>query len=187
MFSSAVLLLCVGAAGALNVAVAGATGRTGRLVVDQLLQNGHTVTALTRDDKNAKAVLPSKVAIKVLDLGTASRSEMRSACADAERFIWCATGFTDAGESIDIRGGQLLPALDKVWRRGSVCETPSVIMLSSAGVTRPSWDDAKKERLVGASDIPIVRLNPMGILDQKCAAPRRGPSTHGTPLSHPAL
>ena len=43
-------------------------------------------------------------------------------------------------------------------------------MLSSAGVTRPAWDDAKKERLVGAADIPIIRLNPGGILDKKAEA-----------------
>ena len=43
-------------------------------------------------------------------------------------------------------------------------------MLSSAGVTRPSWDDAKKAALVGAADIPIIRLNPGGILGKKCEA-----------------
>merc|ERR1719231_444272 len=46
----------------------------------------------------------------------------------------------------------------------------AVVMLSSAGVTRPEWDDAKKQRLVGASDIPIIRLNPGGILGKKCEA-----------------
>jgi hypothetical protein len=47
---------------------------------------------------------------------------------------------------------------------------PQVIMLSSAGVTRPSWTDAKKKRLEGCADIPIVRLNPFGILDIKAAS-----------------
>ena len=40
-------------------------------------------------------------------------------------------------------------------------------MLSSAGVTRPSWDDEKKALFVGAADIPIVRLNPFNILNIK--------------------
>ena len=40
-------------------------------------------------------------------------------------------------------------------------------MLSSAGVTRPSWDDKKKAELDGAAEIPIVRLNPFGILGIK--------------------
>lgn len=44
------------------------------------------------------------------------------------------------------------------------------VMLSSAGVTRPGWPAAKKARLPGAADIPIVRLNPGGVLGLKCAA-----------------
>ncbi|KAJ1451139.1 hypothetical protein M885DRAFT_530620 [Pelagophyceae sp. CCMP2097] len=43
-------------------------------------------------------------------------------------------------------------------------------MLSSAGVTRPAWADEKKERLAGAADIPIIRLNPGGILGLKVVA-----------------
>eukprot|EP00957_Ditylum_brightwellii_P028507 2152012-Ditylum_brightwellii.AAC.1 len=42
-----------------------------------------------------------------------------------------------------------------------------VVMLSSAGVTRPRWSDEKKEMFAGCADIPIVRLNPFGILDVK--------------------
>lgn len=42
-----------------------------------------------------------------------------------------------------------------------------VIMCSSAGVTRPSWDEEKKLRYPGAADIPIVRLNPFNILNVK--------------------
>ena len=40
-------------------------------------------------------------------------------------------------------------------------------MLSSAGVTRPKWSDEKKALFPGSADIPIVRLNPFGILDVK--------------------
>ena len=163
-------LFFVASAHALNVAVTGATGRTGRLVVDSLLAAGHEVTALSRDEAKAKETLPAAVDIKLLDLATATRGEMRTACADCTKLIWCATGFTEAGESLDVRGmGDLLPALDGVWR-GKKDGAPSVLMLSSAGVSRPDWDDAKKERLIGASDIPIIRLNPGGILGKKCEA-----------------
>jgi uncharacterized protein YbjT (DUF2867 family) len=44
---------------------------------------------------------------------------------------------------------------------------PRVVMLSSAGVTRPAWDEKKRSLFSGAADIPIVRLNPFGILDLK--------------------
>lgn len=47
---------------------------------------------------------------------------------------------------------------------------PNVVMLSSAGVTRPSWSATKQARLAKAFDIPIVRLNPAGILGKKVRA-----------------
>jgi hypothetical protein len=34
-------------------------------------------------------------------------------------------------------------------------------------VTRPTWSAEKKKKFAGAADIPIVRLNPLGILDLK--------------------
>ena len=43
----------------MRVAVLGATGRTGRLVVDELLRRGHEVVALVRDP--ARARLPAQV------------------------------------------------------------------------------------------------------------------------------
>ena len=161
------LLLLAPLVVAYNVAVTGATGRVGRLVVDSLVASGHSVTALVRDAAKAKD-LPASVTVRELDLATATRGEMRAACADSDRLLWCATGFTEDGESIDVRGMSLLPSLDGVWRGQG--DAPAVVMCSSAGVTRPAWDDAKKERLVGAADIPIIRLNPGGILGQKADA-----------------
>ena len=155
---------------ALNVAVTGATGRTGRLVVDRLLQQGHSVVAIVRDEAKAKEILSSQVKCATLDLATAKAEEMREACAGADRLMWCATGFTDSGESLDVRGmTELMPgALESKTKPAE--GAPLVVMLSSAGVTRPAWDDAKKARLVGAADIPIINLNPGGILGKKCEA-----------------
>lgn len=160
------MLALLSSSAAYNVAVTGATGRTGRLVVDSLLKSGHSVTALVRDGDKAASVLPAAVACRELDLATAGAEEMRTACAGADKLIWCATGFTDAGELIDVRGmKELVPGAI-----AATGETPAVVMLSSAGVTRPVWDDAKKARLIGCSDIPIIRLNPGGILGKKCEA-----------------
>lgn len=44
---------------------------------------------------------------------------------------------------------------------------PRLVLLSSAGVTRPSWNEEKRKQFIGAADIPIVRLNPFGILGIK--------------------
>jgi hypothetical protein len=105
---------------------------------------------------------------------------------DCDAAIWCATGFSDAPtspfdqvkkllglalepkKSIDSVG---IPALANAFTRktddSGSNRFPKVIMLSSAGVTRPSWSDEKKQMFPGSADIPIVRLNPFGILDIK--------------------
>ena len=49
----------------------------------------------------------------------------------------------------------------------------SFIIFESAGTTRPSWKEDKKQRLKGCADIPIVRLNPFGILGLKADSERQ--------------
>lgn len=63
---------------------------------------------------------------------------------------------------------QALTALAQSFAAGAKSEgPPQVVMVSSAAVTRPTWSEEKKVRLEGCADIPIVRLNPFGILDKK--------------------
>ena len=109
--------------------------------------------------------------------------------------IWCAAGFTDSpGDSpVSKLIGALklkffpskvldITALDELGRYFATTSSsasssdkeinnnrmpPQVVMCSSAGVTRPLWSDSKKEKFIGASDIPIVRLNPLNILGVK--------------------
>lgn len=163
------LLLCCSCVAGLHVAVTGPTGRTGRLVVDELLRNGHTVTAIMRNTTKGSEVLPvsDNVACKQLDLATADGAAMAEACSGVDALIWAATGFSETGESLDIRGFEsLVPAAFPPPPSSSDSTPvgpPKVVMLSSAGVTRPAWSDEKKEKLIGAADIPIIRLNPGGV------------------------
>lgn len=97
---------------------------------------------------------------------------------DCEAAIWCATGFSDAPDqtiwtkiqavlglavkpkgTIDAVGLPALgKALSKKGKRVADGKTlPRVIMLSSAGVTRPGWSEEKKSDLEGSAGIPIVR------------------------------
>jgi len=149
----------------LNVAVAGATGRVGQLVVQKLVAGGHSVKALVRSASKAKDELPASEHIESqeIDFGSASGDELQAALANTDALIWCATGFAEDGASLDIKAMTELP---KAFKEGS-SKVPQIVMLSSAGVTRTVWPDEKKEKLVGASDIPIIRLNPGGILDKK--------------------
>eukprot|EP00793_Prasinoderma_coloniale_P001393 PRCOL_00005168-RA len=48
-----------------------------------------------------------------------------------------------------------------------------LVLLSSAAVTRNAWKERKREELAAVVDIPIVRLNPFGVLDQGRLAEQR--------------
>jgi len=180
-----------------RVAVAGATGRTGKLVVQQLLAQNVPVLALVRDTDKAKNTLdPTNelLTIRKTDLG--SKDDVIAAVQEGDGVdcaLWCATGFSDAPDqsiftkiksilgfavnskgSIDAVGLPALgEALSKSPKRTLTTNSdkssplPKVVMLSSAGVTRPDWSDEKKLALEGCAGIPIVRLNPFGILGVK--------------------
>ena len=171
-----------------TVAVAGATGRTGSLVVQELLDRGVGVVALVRNLDKAKEVLPGANAgsnsLKIIKCDLSNEDDIQQAVSGTDAAIWCATGFSDGPSSLidrikNLFGVAITPkkSIDAV---GIVAladafassvngndNLPKVVMLSSAGVTRPSWDDEKKALFVGAADIPIVRLNPFNILNIK--------------------
>lgn len=180
-----------------RVAVAGATGRTGKFVVEQLLEQNVPVLALVRDVDKASSTLDvanELLTIRQTDLG--SEGDVIAALKDddggkqqCDAAIWAATGFSDApdqsivdklkavfGLATNARGtidAVGLPALGEGLAKSPKRATadgralPKVVMLSSAGVTRPDWTDEKKSALEGSAGIPIVRLNPFGILGVK--------------------
>jgi hypothetical protein len=169
-----------------KVAVAGATGRTGKLVVQELLNRNVQVLGMVRSLDRAKETFPkanSDLAIVKVDL--TNEKEIEQALKGCDAVIWCATGFSDADTDIFERLKRLfgialapkqsidsvgIPSVAKCMLNqvnGSQQDTPKVVMMSSAGVTRSQWDEAKKEAFRGCADIPIVRLNPFGILNIK--------------------
>lgn len=82
----------------MGVFVAGATGKTGRLIVKQLTERGFTVTALVRDLEKAKTLLPATTNFVVGDV--LQPSSFNSALTDCS-FLICATG---ASPSLDPSG-----------------------------------------------------------------------------------
>jgi hypothetical protein len=135
-------------------------------------------------------------ALKIVKCDLASENDIISCVTEngCDSAVWCATGFSDNPQqtfiekiqgvfgvavtpkkSIDAVG---IPALAKAFKGDSSSSgdgdgTAKVVMLSSAGVTRPSWDEEKKTMFEGCADIPIVRLNPFGILDIKADSEER--------------
>ncbi|CAJ1338047.1 unnamed protein product [Effrenium voratum] len=142
-----------------TVAVPGATGQLGRLVVEQLLSQELSVLALTRNLSKAE-LLPADERVKVVSWDPKAEADAVSALADADVTLWCAEGregVAAMGKAMAAKGTRPSGA-------------PRVVMCSSAAVTRPVWSRRQKEQLAGAADIPIVRLNPGGLLDQKRGA-----------------
>eukprot|EP00979_Chaetoceros_neogracilis_P008869 scaffold1988_cov230-Chaetoceros_neogracile.AAC.1 len=146
-----------------TIAVTGATGRTGSLLVQELLDRGNNVVAMVRDEAKAKESLPTPDGdhLKIVKCDLSSEDDIISIVNGnkCDAAVWCATGVFGVAltpnKSIDAVG---VPALAKAFetsgdRDGG--DTPKVIMLSSAGVTRPSWDEDKKKMFEGAADIPI--------------------------------
>ena len=173
-----------------TVVVAGATGRSGRLLVEELLKGETVVRALVRDRTRAAETLPSHPNLSLIDCDLASdtaAATTREACASANGLVWCASGFTSDGVSLDVKCMGELPLALKVAGAADA----RVVMLSSAGVTRTEWPEAKQTALVGAADIPIIRLNPVR---DACAAtqmpepepePEPSPSLKPKPKSNP--
>lgn len=202
-----------------TIAVTGATGRTGSLVVQELMDRGYNVVAMVRDMNKAKTCLPptttsssslsslsssssssigdndQQLKIFKCDLGSQDQIVNMIRQNNCDAAIWCATGFSDnptqsfLDKVAAIFGVALTPkksidavgvvALAKAFQEEKKKEEedranlPKVIMLSSAGVTRPSWTEDKKKLLQGAADIPIVRLNPFNILNIKADSEER--------------
>jgi len=172
-----------------KVVVTGATGRTGSLVVEELLARGvPNVVALVRDEEKFAKVFPNPAPnLECVRCDLGNPEDIEKAVEGADAAIWCATGFSDnpdtnwvekikgvlglavkgSKKSIDAVG---LPALANYFASSSDydgVQLPKLVMCSSAGVTRPTWSEEKKEKFKGAADIPIVRLNPFQILDRK--------------------
>lgn len=167
-----------------RVAVAGATGKVGRLVVNELLSTNYTIVAIARDIAKAKSVLPQSDRIEIVQCDLGNDGQVRKSFANIDQCIWCASGFTnDASwyekllavfklkvtptKTLEIEGVNRVASILKVNNEGSTDSNPVFILCSSAGVTRPTWEENKKKRFEGAADIPIVRLNPFNILGLK--------------------
>jgi len=217
-----------------KVAVTGATGRTGRLVIEELLHRNVEVVGLVRNEEKAQELFSSEDSmLQILQCNLTDPIDIGKAVDGCDATIWCATGFADSTpappststeqltnivgipiiskiieiftgfvdgfplnkndnddsspppppptpeQSIDIVG---IPIISKIImeqqneKESSSSDQnayPKVVMLSSAGITRPSWDENKKEKLKGCADIPIVRLNPFGILDIKAESEQK--------------
>ena len=77
-----------------RVAVTGATGRTGRLVVEELLDRGVEVVAMVRDLEKAEEAFPSKSdSLTIQECNLVSEEAISASMKDCDAAIWWLLAF----------------------------------------------------------------------------------------------
>jgi uncharacterized protein YbjT (DUF2867 family) len=158
------------------VAVAGASGRTGKHVVEQLAASGYKVRALVRDVDKAKGMFPAGVTIVAADVRDVA--SLRAALKGARYVVSSigagGTGQIEAGngpEEIDNLGVANLAKVAKAAR------VKQVVLVSSSAVTkhvdypvafmRPIlFAKLKGEDALRASGVPYTIVRPGGLIDE---------------------
>jgi uncharacterized protein YbjT (DUF2867 family) len=154
------------------VLVAGATGGTGRALVNSLTADGYTVRALVRDEKKARAVLGDSIGYAVGDVRDVNTlvSAMQGAT-----YVISAIGSTRADpqnnpESVDYAGVKnLATAAAQTGIR-------QFVLVSSSGVTQEdhflnkAFDNILQWKLKGedalrASGVPYTIVRPGGLVN----------------------
>ena len=177
------------------VVVTGASGRTGKLVVAELLAQypKAKVRAAVRDLSALQAAFPKsdpRLELVACDLYDQEGGAFEALFKGASAVVWCASSFgqSEASDAVAALVEKALLQLDPtaVLDAGGVriassklgestallakdakTITPKFVLLSSAAVMRPSWDADTKKLFAAAADIPIVSLNPKNILGLK--------------------
>ena len=133
-----------------------------------------TIRCFVRNETKAREVLPvdnPRVRFGPVDLEDPENVEQRTLDGDADAVVWCATGLASDGSTLIDQIS--LPTLAKALPKVSRDAPPNCVMLSSAAVTRPGWSSRKQKKFERSYDIPIVRLNPAGILGKKLNAEKK--------------
>jgi NAD(P)H-binding len=109
-----------------TVVVVGATGRTGRYVVEELLQrNVQNVMAMVRDTNKANTVFPNPPSnLQIIDCDLCDVAQIAQIMTknDVDAVIWCATGFSE-GSSSTTSTVVAVPLVEKLKRLFGVTTT----------------------------------------------------------------
>jgi putative NADH-flavin reductase len=170
-----------------RVLIVGATGGTGRQLVEQALERGYLVTALARDPSALRVEHPRLTVVRgdVLDyvsVEAAVRGQDAVVCALGHKRFFYPTRILSEGTR------NLLRAIESHRVQRFVCETALGIG-DSAGrmgvyytffvipIILPFyfWDKTRQERLIAASPVNWVVVRPGALTD----GPKRGRYRHG--------
>lgn len=127
----------------MKVFVAGAAGKTGRLIVEQLVKNSHEVTGLVRKEKQADQVAQMGATSVVKDINDDLKGEL----AGFDAAVFAAAGSMGHYQQVDHEG---------VRNLAGACEANNVnrfVLVSALGAHDPgSWGIAYKPYLQGKAD-----------------------------------
>lgn len=158
------------------VLVVGATGRTGRLIVDRLVARRVPVYALVRDPAKGREVLPPDVTQFVGDLR--SRSTLTEPMATTRSVISVASGTAEhdnSPETVDFHGtGHLV-------EEAGAADVDLIVFVSTIYASRPDhyqdteptslgWN-AKAEETIRRSRLPYCIIRPGWLTDEDGGEP----------------
>jgi uncharacterized protein YbjT (DUF2867 family) len=127
----------------MNLVVLGATGRTGRLVVEQALAAGHTVTALVRSPEKLTAGNPN---LRVITGEATDASALSRALEGADAVISALGG----------KGSVIADSTKAIVAAARVAGVSRVVVLSSWIVERDRMDAATR-LLTGIAMGPVIK------------------------------
>src|SRR4051812_44211201 len=90
----------------MRIVVVGASGRTGRLVVQQLKKAGHEVVGTLRSSAHMAELLKEGVEVAMVDLEPSELSPIEHAFAGADGVVFAAGSAEGESSAIDRRGVQ---------------------------------------------------------------------------------
>ena len=155
------------------VLVAGATGATGREIVDAALRAGYPVRVLVRDEARARAQFGERVSYVV---GDVEKPETLPAAVQGATYVVSALGAApirepnNGPERIDYRG------VEAVAKAAQAAGVRQFVLVSSKGITQPDhflnksfnnqliWK-GKGEEALRASGVPYTIVRPGNLLD----------------------
>lgn len=154
-----------------NILVAGSTGRTGRIIIDKLRQQGYTTHALVRDSEPSKALFGEGVILHQGDVREVQTLE--SAMQDIDAVISAVGSQTPVGKNcpkrVDYEG------VSNLVNTAKTHGVQRFILISSVAVTRPNhplncfgkvldWK-LRGEEVLRKSGLEYVIIRPGGLKD----------------------
>jgi uncharacterized protein YbjT (DUF2867 family) len=160
----------------MRIVVVGASGRTGKLVAEQLKNAGHEVVGTIRDPKRMAELLKLGVEVQMVDLETSELSAIEHAFRGADGVVFAAGSAEGESSAVDSKGVQ------RTVRAAMKARARRYVAISALGAStplpeQPTWPGAKEyfaakrsaNRLVEKSSLFWTIIEPGTLTDGKPA------------------